>query len=119
MIDNKQSTIAGIAFGKGSLAIARRVKAATNIVTASKNPAITAAIGNQIPANNPIADAISINPVKKLKMGGMPKRLNSSAILPEIILLPVNIKNNPIITCKMIITKKIPPFSEYIICYSI
>lgn len=100
--DRKQSTSAGIAFGKGSLAITSRMKAATNMVTPKSNPDSNAAIENHIPMIKPMELMISIKPVKKLKMGGSPKRSNSFAILPEIIFVPVNIKKIATMTCKTI-----------------
>jgi thiol-disulfide isomerase/thioredoxin len=100
--DNKHSIIAGIAFLKGSRAITSKIKAATSIAEPSSNPDNKAAIGIQIPTNIPIEPTISIKPVKKLNMDGRPNRLNSFAIFPEIILVPVNIKNIPNTTCKMI-----------------
>lgn len=95
-------TRAGIAFGNGSLAMASRMKAATNMVTPKSNPDNNAAIENHIPIIKPMELMISIKPVKKLKMGGSPKRSNSFAILPEIIFVPVNIKKIATMTCKTI-----------------
>lgn len=84
--------MAGIDFLNGSFTITTKVKAATNIVPPNSNPANNATYGTHIPINIPIAPIISKAPVRKLKIDGKPNRLNSSAIFPEIIFVPVIMK---------------------------
>ncbi len=68
------------------------VRAATSIVDPRSAPDRNATIGIHIPIIRPKAPTISMNPVRKLKNDGIPNRLNSLAIFPEIIVVPVNIK---------------------------
>lgn len=100
-------TSAGIAFLKGSLANTIRVNAAASIVPANNNPAHKAITGIQIPINIPIAPTISKAPVKKLKNEGKPNRLNSSAIFPDIIFVPVIKKNRDNTTFTILMKIKI------------
>lgn len=94
-------TSAGIAFLKGSLANTIRVNAAASIVPPNNKPDNNANVGIHMPASIPAAPISSRAPVKTLKNAGKPNRLNSSAIFPDMIFVPVRKKKTANTICRI------------------